>query len=68
MSPADTARSRIASDFYPTPAWCVRRLAEALALPAGRWCCRAAPMTARSPISREQRDGEWRVSPATAIA
>jgi hypothetical protein len=31
-------------------------------------CCRAAPMTAQGPISREQRDGEWRSSAATNIA
>jgi len=24
-------------DFYPTPAWCVHRLLEAVPLPAGRW-------------------------------
>jgi len=24
-------------DFYPTPAWCVRRLLEAVDLPGGRW-------------------------------
>ena len=24
-------------DYYPTPAWCVRRLLEAVDLPGGRW-------------------------------
>lgn len=29
-------RIRIPHDFYPTPAWCVRRLLEAVALPPRR--------------------------------
>ena len=32
------------------------------------WCCRALRMTARGPISRRQRDGEWRSRPMTATA
>jgi hypothetical protein len=29
--------TRQAYDYYPTPAWCVRRLLEAVDLPGGRW-------------------------------
>ena len=29
--------TRAAYDYYPTPAWCVRRLLEAVDLPGGRW-------------------------------
>jgi len=28
---------RSATDFYPTPPWCVHRLLDRLALPGGRW-------------------------------
>jgi hypothetical protein len=31
------AKTRISFDYYPTPAWCVHRLVEALDLPGGRW-------------------------------
>lgn len=37
MSATNRGAERRADDFYPTPAWAVRRLLEALPLPAGRW-------------------------------
>lgn len=37
MSATNRSDVRIPSDFYPTPAWCVRRLLEAVNLPGGNW-------------------------------
>lgn len=37
MSATNRSDVRIPSDFYPTPAWCVRRLLEAVKLPGGHW-------------------------------
>lgn len=37
MSSTNRGGQRSEADFYPTPAWCVRRLIEAAALPGGRW-------------------------------
>lgn len=37
MSATGRGAERRADDFYATPAWCVRRLLERLALPAGNW-------------------------------
>lgn len=35
MSATGRGADRVASDYYPTPAWCVRRLLERLPLPSG---------------------------------
>lgn len=37
MSSTNRGGQRSEADFYPTPAWCVRRLIEAADLPGGRW-------------------------------
>lgn len=37
MSATGRGSERNEEDFYETPAWCVRRLLEKVALPAGRW-------------------------------
>ena len=37
MSATGRGAVRRESDYYPTPAWCVHRLLEALDLPGGRW-------------------------------
>lgn len=37
MSATGRGAVRAVQNFYPTPAWCVRRLLEGLALPGGRW-------------------------------
>ena len=37
MSATNRGAVRNEHDFYPTPAWCVHRLLEAVPLPAGRW-------------------------------
>lgn len=37
MSSTGRGATRVEADFYPTPAWCVRRLLERLELPGGRW-------------------------------
>lgn len=37
MSRTTLARHEKRVDFYPTPAWCVRRLLEAVELPGGIW-------------------------------
>ena len=37
MSSTNRGRARVSYDDYPTPAWCVRRLVEAVDLPDGRW-------------------------------
>lgn len=37
MSSTNRGTARVSADFYPTPAWCVARLLEALHLPAGLW-------------------------------
>lgn len=37
MSSTNRGGQRNREDNYPTPTWCVRRLLEAVKLPAGRW-------------------------------
>lgn len=37
MPSTSRASTRVPADFYPTPAWCVRRLVEAVEFPAGEW-------------------------------
>lgn len=37
MSATGRGAKRRAQDFYPTPAWCVRRAIEAMGLPRGTW-------------------------------
>lgn len=37
VSSTNRGGQRSEADFYPTPAWCVRRLIEAAALPGGHW-------------------------------
>lgn len=37
MSAKGRGSEVVPSEFYPTPAWCVRRILEALPLPGGRW-------------------------------
>lgn len=37
MSSTNRGGQRVEADFYPTPAWCVRRLLEATELPGGLW-------------------------------
>lgn len=37
MSATGRGTERNPADFYPTPAWCVRRILERLPLPGGRW-------------------------------
>jgi hypothetical protein len=37
MSATGRGAERNAADFYPTPAWCVRRLLERVELPGGTW-------------------------------
>jgi hypothetical protein len=37
MSATGRGSERVHLDGYPTPGWCVRRLLEAVHLPAGRW-------------------------------
>ena len=37
MSATGRGAARQVADFYPTPAWCVRRLLERLELPGGTW-------------------------------
>lgn len=53
-----SAKTRVAADYYPTPAWCVHRLAEALDLPAGRWL---EPAAGDGAIIRaiNRQDVEW---------
>lgn len=52
------AKTRVAADYYPTPAWCVHRLVEALNLPAGRWL---EPAAGDGAIIRaiNRQDVEW---------
>jgi hypothetical protein len=38
MSSTNRGKKRSVAEFYPTPAWCVRRLFEAFHPPAGHWC------------------------------
>lgn len=37
MSATGRSDVRVESDYYPTPAWCVHRLLEAVRLPGGAW-------------------------------
>ena len=37
MSATNRGGTRAPADYYPTPAWCVRRLLEAVPLPGGAW-------------------------------
>jgi hypothetical protein len=37
LSSTNRGHQKERNDFYPTPAWCVRRLLEQLFLPSGRW-------------------------------
>jgi hypothetical protein len=37
MSSTNRGGQRNPADYYPTPAWCVDRLLDAVALPGGRW-------------------------------
>lgn len=37
MSATGRSNCRVTNDAYPTPAWCVRRLLDAVPLPGGRW-------------------------------
>lgn len=37
MSATGRSDVRVEADYYPTPAWCVHRLLEAVDLPAGVW-------------------------------
>lgn len=37
MSATGRSGERVEADYYPTPAWCVHRLLEAVRLPGGAW-------------------------------
>jgi hypothetical protein len=37
MSSTNRGGKRTPADFYPTPAWCIRRIVEAVDLPGGDW-------------------------------
>lgn len=52
MSATGRGAVRSAVDYYPTPAWCVRRILEAVALPRGRWL---EPSAGDGSIVREVR-------------
>ncbi len=61
MSSTNRGRPRAVADFYPTPAWCLHRLLEAVPLPGGRWCdpCAGNGAMVRAAASRE--DVRWTV-------
>lgn len=52
MSATNRGAVRRAMDYYPTPAWCVRRILEAVPLPRGRW---VEPSAGDGSIVREIR-------------
>lgn len=60
MSATGRGAERRPSDYYPTPAWCVRRLLEEVYLPSGRWL---EPSAGDGAIIRAvnavRRDVEW---------
>lgn len=58
MSAANRGAERRALDYYPTPAWCVRRALEALALPRGVWL---EPSAGDGAIVREVRASADRI-------
>lgn len=60
MSSTNRGGKRTPADYYPTPAWCVHRLLEAVAFPGGRWLEVAAGDGAIIRAASERRtDVEW---------
>jgi hypothetical protein len=58
VSAAGRGAERREHDYYPTPAWCVRRIVEALGLPRGTWL---EPSAGDGAIVREVRAHAARV-------
>ena len=62
MSATNRGGKRSEADFYPTPAWCVDRLLEAVALPAGVWLEPAAGQGAIvKTVNARRGDVKWDV-------
>lgn len=60
MSSTGRSDVRVANDVYPTPAWCVDRLLEAVALPGGQWLEPAAGDGAIiRAVARSREDIVW---------
>ncbi len=70
MSSTNRGRARNSADFYPTPAWCVHRLLEAVDLRGRRWLEPSAGQGALMQAVTERRDDiSWtgvELSPARA--
>lgn len=67
MSSTNRSAVRNGNDFYPTPAWCVDRLLEAVDLPGGRWLEPAAGRGAIvAAVNARRADVSWRVVEAFA--
>lgn len=56
MSSTNRGRARNSADFYPTPAWCVHRLLEAVELRGRRWLEPSAGRGALIQAVTERRD------------
>lgn len=62
MSSTNRSAVRNDNDFYPTPAWCVDRLVEAVDLPGGRWLEPAAGRGAIvAAVNARRADVRWSV-------
>jgi hypothetical protein len=62
VSATNRGGKRSEADFYPTPAWCVDRLLEALPLPGGVWLEPAAGSGAIvKAVNAKRADVRWRV-------
>ena len=60
MSATNRGAKRAEADFYPTPAWCVHRLLEAVSFPGGQWLEPAAGDGAIiKAVSQKRRDVHW---------
>jgi hypothetical protein len=62
VSATNRGGKRSEADFYPTPAWCVDRLLEAVKLPGGLWIEPAAGRGAIvKAVNAARSDVRWRV-------
>lgn len=61
MSATNRGGQRSEADFYPTPAWCVHRLLEAVSLPGGTWLEPTAGQGAIiAAVNQVRSDVHWR--------
>jgi hypothetical protein len=62
VSATNRGGKRSEADYYPTPAWCVDRLLEAVTLPGGAWLEPAAGQGAIvKAVNARRADVRWRV-------